>query len=162
MAWLATLFSTARGAFRSRASLQIENLALRHQLNVLRRTRRRPRIRPADRAFWSWLSRVWPGWRDALVIVQPETVDLPSPMRQASPTLNHSFPISPPKHALYRAPCRLLYRSRTGIGITGGVGRVDHPKTAEGRAILLGSQLAVLTDAAYLEPNVAGHGLGAN
>ena len=74
MAWLAALFSTARGAVRSRASLRIENLALRHQLNVLRRTRRRPRICSADRVFWSWLSRVWPGWQDALVIVQPETV----------------------------------------------------------------------------------------
>ncbi len=74
MDWLATLLSTGRGAFRSRASLQIENLALRHQLAVLRRTRRRPRMRPSDRIFWSWLSRVWSGWRDALVIVQPETV----------------------------------------------------------------------------------------
>ena len=74
MAWLATLFSVLRGTFRSRAALQIENLALRHQLNVLRRTRRRPRIRSSDRIFWSWLSHIWPGWRDALVIVQPETV----------------------------------------------------------------------------------------
>jgi putative transposase len=76
MVWLrlATLFSAVRGAFRSRTSLQIENLALRHQLNVLRRGRRRPRIRSSDRLFWSWLSRMWSGWRDALVIVQPETV----------------------------------------------------------------------------------------
>ena len=36
MAWLTTPFSTFGGIFRSRASLQIENLALRHQLNVLR------------------------------------------------------------------------------------------------------------------------------
>ena len=74
MAWLVTLFSLLSGVLRSRASLQIENLALRHQLAVLRRTRHRPRIRSSDRIFWSWLSRLWPGWRDALVIVQPETV----------------------------------------------------------------------------------------
>jgi putative transposase len=74
MVWLATLSSTLRGIVRSRASLQIENLALRHQLAVLRRTRRRPRIRPSDRIFWSWLSRVWPGWRETLVLVRPETV----------------------------------------------------------------------------------------
>jgi len=74
MAWLVTLFSLLSGVLRSRASLQIENLALRHQLAVLRRTRRRPRIRSSDRIFWSWLSRLWPGWRAALVIVQPETV----------------------------------------------------------------------------------------
>jgi len=74
MAWLVTLFSLLSGVLRSRASLQIENLALRHQLAVLRRTRHRPCIRSSDRIFWSWLSRLWSGWRDALVIVQPETV----------------------------------------------------------------------------------------
>ena len=74
MAWLATLFSMLRGGFRSRASLQIENLALRHQLGIYRRTCRRPRIRPRDRILWGWLSRVWPGWREAIVIVRPETV----------------------------------------------------------------------------------------
>ena len=74
MVWLATLFSMLRGGLRSRASLQIENLALRHQLGVLRRTCRRPRIRARDRILWSWLSRVWSGWREALIIVQPETV----------------------------------------------------------------------------------------
>ena len=26
------------------------------------------------RIFWSWIARMWPDWRDALVIVQPETV----------------------------------------------------------------------------------------
>ena len=74
MTWLATLLSMTTGIFRSRASLQIEILALRHQLGVYHRTRRRPRLRPRDRVFWSWLSRVWSGWREALVIVQPETV----------------------------------------------------------------------------------------
>jgi hypothetical protein len=38
-------------AFRSRASLVAENLALRQQLAVLR-VGRRPRLRPIDRAFW--------------------------------------------------------------------------------------------------------------
>jgi len=47
---------------------------LRHQLAVYRRTAGRPRIQPADRILRSWLSRVWSGWRDALVFVQPETV----------------------------------------------------------------------------------------
>ena len=56
--------------FRFRASLQMENLALRHQLGVLQRSCRRP----SDRIFWSWLSRVWSSWQDALVIVQPATV----------------------------------------------------------------------------------------
>lgn len=74
MAWLSSLLSTLIATFRSRGSLQLENLALRHQLAVLRRTSPRPRLRLSDRILWSWLSRVWAGWRDSLVIVRPETV----------------------------------------------------------------------------------------
>jgi len=60
-------------AFRSRRDLLLENLALRQQLATLV-PRRRPLIRPADRAFWVALRRMWSGWADALVIVKPETV----------------------------------------------------------------------------------------
>ena len=60
--------------FRSRATPQLEIVALRHQLTVYRRTTQRPRIQPADRLFWSWLSRCWSGWRSSLVFVQPRTV----------------------------------------------------------------------------------------
>ncbi len=59
---------------RSRASLAAENLALRHQLGVLARTAKRPRLRPRDRVLWVWLSRLCRDWRSWLVIVQPETV----------------------------------------------------------------------------------------
>ena len=45
---------------RERRDLALENIALRHQLEVLMRTRRRPPLRPADRLLWSSLSRVWP------------------------------------------------------------------------------------------------------
>jgi len=74
MTWIATLLAVLRSAARSRAALQAENLALRHQLGIYQRTCRRPHIRPLDRLFWSWLSRRWTGWREALVIVRPETV----------------------------------------------------------------------------------------
>jgi transposase InsO family protein len=60
---------------RSRAALQLEILALRHQLQVLQRSRPRRRcLTQADRLLWVWLSRVWSQWRSAVVIVQPETV----------------------------------------------------------------------------------------
>ncbi len=49
-------------------------MALRHQLSVLQRTARRPRLKACDRVFWVWLSRIWPQWRSALLIVRPETV----------------------------------------------------------------------------------------
>jgi transposase InsO family protein len=60
--------------FRSRIALQTEILALRHQLAVYQRTCARPHLKPADRILWAWVSRIWAGWRDTLVIVQPKTV----------------------------------------------------------------------------------------
>ncbi len=70
-----SFLSALRSCFESRACLQVENLALRHQINVLRRGgRRRLRLSCADRLLWVWLSRLWTGWRSALVIVKPETV----------------------------------------------------------------------------------------
>ena len=55
---------------RSRVSLQLEILALRHQLTVYQRSIRRPRVRLSDRIFWSWLARHWTKWREVLVFVQ--------------------------------------------------------------------------------------------
>jgi hypothetical protein len=53
----------------------LEVLALRHQVSVLRRSQRgRVRLQKTDRIFWTWLLRLWPAWRSALVIVEPETV----------------------------------------------------------------------------------------
>jgi putative transposase len=59
---------------RTQRSLVFENLALRHQLAVLRRTAPRPRLRTSDRLFWVLLSRLWSGWADAVSVVQPATV----------------------------------------------------------------------------------------
>ena len=72
---LASIISTLVVAFRSRLALQAEILALRHQLNVLRRSAdARRHLRTSDRVLWVWLSRLWPDWRSALLIVKPETV----------------------------------------------------------------------------------------
>jgi hypothetical protein len=55
--------------------MQMEILALRHQLAVLQRqTNKRASLRTADRWLWVILSRLWIQWRSALVIVKPETV----------------------------------------------------------------------------------------
>jgi hypothetical protein len=61
-------------SFRSRAALQLEILALRHQLGVLHRSVKRPKLTTADRLPWACLCRIWPDWRSALVIVKPDTV----------------------------------------------------------------------------------------
>ena len=65
---------TLSACFKSRAALQLENLALRHQLGILRRSVNRPKLAPADRFLWAWLCEVWNDWRSSLVIVKPDTV----------------------------------------------------------------------------------------
>jgi hypothetical protein len=60
--------------FRSRCNLSLEILDLLQQLGVLERKQPRPRLRMQDRIFWILLDRLWPAWRDVLVIVKPETV----------------------------------------------------------------------------------------
>jgi len=66
---------TLSSVFRSRSALQVEILALRHQIGVLRRSaKKRPKLTVGDHVFWAWLSGVWADWRSTLVIVKPETV----------------------------------------------------------------------------------------
>jgi putative transposase len=72
---LTTIFLRCIPAFfRSRNEQVIVELALRQQLATFTEKGRRPRITPADRGFWVFLSQVWSGWKEILVIVQPETV----------------------------------------------------------------------------------------
>jgi putative transposase len=61
-------------SLRSHRQLTLENVALRHQLEVLQRNAKRPRMKPSDRALWAVLSRLLPDWRRHLTIVQPDTV----------------------------------------------------------------------------------------
>ena len=68
------LAAAAAASFKSRTALQLENLALRHQLGVLRRSVKRPKLITADRLLWAWLSQVWVDWRSSLLILKPETV----------------------------------------------------------------------------------------
>src|SRR5207245_1613246 len=60
--------------FGGHRQLALENLALRQQLAVYKRTVTRPPLRRTDRLFWVGLARVWAGWRPPIVIVTPETV----------------------------------------------------------------------------------------
>jgi putative transposase len=59
---------------KSRRQLAIEILALRHQLGVLKRSVKRPRLTNVDRGLWVLLSRRWASWSDALIVVKPATV----------------------------------------------------------------------------------------
>jgi transposase InsO family protein len=72
---LKTILTILFSIFRSQAALKLENLALRHQIAVLRRSaRKRPKLTSGDRLLWICLSRLWRDWRSALAIVKPETV----------------------------------------------------------------------------------------
>jgi putative transposase len=68
------VFVVFRDVLISRSALAVENLALRQQLSILRQSVKRPRLRMKDRVFWVWLSKIWVGWRNCLVVVKPETV----------------------------------------------------------------------------------------
>jgi hypothetical protein len=50
------LAAVALAGFKSRAALQLENLALRHQLGILPRSVKKPRLTSPDRLLWAWLS----------------------------------------------------------------------------------------------------------
>jgi len=71
---LRALASFLFALFRSRLAMQVEILALRHQLAAYQQSIKRPRLKPADRIFWAWLSKLWSGWERVLVLVQPATV----------------------------------------------------------------------------------------
>jgi hypothetical protein len=63
------------GRFRSRASLEAENLALRHQLNILRRSSlKKLALSNIDRLVFAGLYRFDSGILGALEIIKPETL----------------------------------------------------------------------------------------
>ncbi|MCP4006905.1 MAG: transposase family protein [bacterium] len=71
---LALLVNLLQLALKNRTQLALENIALRHQLAVYKRTVKRPRIEDRDRIFWLAVMRMLREWREALVFVKPETV----------------------------------------------------------------------------------------
>jgi transposase InsO family protein len=60
--------------FKPRQELVLENLALRQQIMVLKRSAKRPRLTKSDRLFWIVLSKFWSRWSEVLQLVKPETV----------------------------------------------------------------------------------------
>ena len=75
VAVLSAVVSIFAFRFRGRASLELELVALRHQVTVLRRQRPgRPQLSSLDRLLWVWLYRIWPQAIDAMVLVKPATV----------------------------------------------------------------------------------------
>src|SRR6266481_2338845 len=72
---LSALVSVLSCRFRGRSSLELEVVAVRHQLAVLRRQHPgRPRIGAGDRLLWALLYRLWPQCLEVMVLVKPATV----------------------------------------------------------------------------------------
>ncbi|MBN1979521.1 MAG: hypothetical protein JW918_19160 [Anaerolineae bacterium] len=68
------VLSTALDITRSRLELILENALLRQQLIVLKRQSKRPKLTWRDRALFVLLVSKIRTWKNALVIVQPDTV----------------------------------------------------------------------------------------
>src|ERR1035437_8217363 len=61
--------------FKSRSRLEVENLFLRHQLNIaLRRAPPRLRLHGSDPVLLVWMTKLWPSLLGAAQMVQPETI----------------------------------------------------------------------------------------
>ena len=61
---ISALLISLAASFRSRrAALRFEIFALRHQIGVLQRSVKRPKLTAADRLLWAWLCSVWQDWR---------------------------------------------------------------------------------------------------
>jgi putative transposase len=68
------LAGTILRLLQTRRTLLLQNLALRQQLATLKRRRPRPRLSVFDKLFWILERRFWSRWKQALIIVTPETV----------------------------------------------------------------------------------------
>src|SRR5208282_3345369 len=75
LALISTVFSWLACRFCSRAELELELIALRHQVAIMNRQRpRRLRFYSIDRLLWVWLYRVWPRCLEVMVVAKPATV----------------------------------------------------------------------------------------
>ena len=74
MGLLLDLLALVRALAADRARLALENTVLRQQMNILRRSVKRPRLDDSDRLFWVLICRLFRDWREHLVLVTPETV----------------------------------------------------------------------------------------
>lgn len=71
---LQKLLPVILSTFKITSNLAVENLALRQQLAIMKRSSKKPSLRIRDRLFWVFLSRFWSNWKETLIIVKPETV----------------------------------------------------------------------------------------
>jgi len=66
-------FLSIKSSIKAKTSLVVENIILRHQLNIYQR-RKKPRLKNLDRIIFCFASRIWNDWKSAIVIVKPSTI----------------------------------------------------------------------------------------
>ena len=74
MPWLTHFLALINTLLADRSRLALENVDLRQQIIVLKRSVKRAKIEDSDRIFWILMRRLLDSWRDTLLIVKPETV----------------------------------------------------------------------------------------
>ncbi len=74
MSGLRHLDLVVRLLIEDRQRLALENVALRHQLTVLKRSVKRAKIHDSVRMFWILMKRMLADWRDAVHFVKPDTI----------------------------------------------------------------------------------------
>ena len=77
--WYFVLTHMFKDSLKSRTALEMEILALRSQLalfqqQTLNHKIPKPKPTPAFRRLWVIISKLWPDWKSALLVVKPETV----------------------------------------------------------------------------------------
>ena len=134
-----TTGAAVRSARATRRDLLLEALALRHQLAVLARSNRR--FRPTDRLLWLFLRWFWPRWREALVLIQPATVD-----RWHREGVRRCWrrPSRRPGRPRIASPCRDLIRRMAAENCLWGAPRIH------GELLKLGITISERTVSRYL------------
>ncbi len=74
MPWITHFLALIDALVADRSRLALENIALRQQITVLKRSVKRAKIEDSDRIFWILTRRLLDTWRDTLMIIDPETV----------------------------------------------------------------------------------------
>src|SRR6266700_2902407 len=75
LAFFHLLVTVVANLFRSRRQLEVENLFLRHQLNIaMRRAPHRLRLRTSERALLVLMTWLWPSLLGLSRLVQPDTI----------------------------------------------------------------------------------------
>ena len=131
--------AAVRAAGATRRDLLLETFALRHQLGVLARSNKRFRL--ADRLFWLLLRRLWPRWREALLLIQPASVDRWHPEGVRRCWYRRSRRPGRPR---IDSPCRDLIRRMAAENCLWGAPRIH------GELLTLGIAMSERTVSRYL------------